>query len=163
MTATNLPPCGIYRTTAPIDDVPAGRLVYFHNHGNPGPGIYLPERWKQNRAQFSDRGFTLPAPYERSAALLESLPQEGFYRVTKQFYCCEKRCRSFEADELVQLGYTGNAEPIVFSPEFNATGFTLPETGSLVTTKELSNLSPLKVAERADSTNTREKPAGVLH
>ena len=161
MAASNLPPCGIYRTSAPIGDgVPAGRLVYFHNHGNPGPGIYLPERWNQNRAQFSERGYTLPAPVEINAALLEPLPNEGFYRVTKQFYCCEKRCRSFEPDELVQLGYTGNAEPIIFSPEIKTSGFHLPETGSAVTRKELANLAPLKVVERE---GVREKTADTLH
>lgn len=38
-------PCGLYRTTRPIPDaVPAGVLVYYHNHGDPGPGVYLPDR-----------------------------------------------------------------------------------------------------------------------
>jgi hypothetical protein len=36
----DLPPCGIYRTSQPLGDhVPAGQLVFFHNHGDPGPGI----------------------------------------------------------------------------------------------------------------------------
>ena len=35
-------------------------MVYFHNHGNPGPGVYLPESWEHNRAKFSPQGITLP-------------------------------------------------------------------------------------------------------
>src|SRR5690242_17163109 len=93
MATSKLPPCGIYRTKSPIGDaVPAGRLVYFHNHGDPGPGVYLPESWSHNRAQFSERGATLPSPAEQSAEALEALPAEGFYRVTKRFFCCEKKC-----------------------------------------------------------------------
>ena len=51
-----LPPCGLYATRATIGSIPPGRLVYFHNHGNPGPGIYLPASWKGNRARFEARG-----------------------------------------------------------------------------------------------------------
>ena len=48
----DLPPCGIYRTDLALgDEVPAGRLVYFHDHGDPGPGIYLPRDWVANRAR----------------------------------------------------------------------------------------------------------------
>ncbi len=46
---SELPPCGIYVTTAALGGIPEGRLVYFHNHGDPGPGLYLPARWKGNR------------------------------------------------------------------------------------------------------------------
>ena len=59
MTTPELPPCGLYRTVAAIGGVEADRLVYFHNHGDPGPGVYLPERWTRNRATFSSRGNTL--------------------------------------------------------------------------------------------------------
>ena len=56
----SLPECGLYRTTASIGRVAANHLVYFHNHGNPGPGVYLPESWEHNRAKFSPQGITLP-------------------------------------------------------------------------------------------------------
>ena len=42
---TPLPPCGLYRTTGPVGSIPEGRLIYFHNHGEPGPGLYLPASW----------------------------------------------------------------------------------------------------------------------
>ncbi len=72
---TDLPPCGVYRTTQPIGEVPAGRLVYFHNHGDPGPGIYTPHDWKGNKARFHERGHTLTSPDE--AKSLIPLAAEG--------------------------------------------------------------------------------------
>ncbi|MEZ4288493.1 MAG: hypothetical protein R3A47_10190 [Polyangiales bacterium] len=121
----SLPPCGIYRTTAPIADVDEGLLVYFHNHGDPGPGIYLPDGWEGNFAIFAESGTTLEDP--RDARYLEPLAEEGFYRVLKPFFCCEEKCREFEAELLVQLGYDEEATPIIFVPEVVAGVFGLPE------------------------------------
>ncbi|MFM2152457.1 MAG: hypothetical protein RL199_892 [Pseudomonadota bacterium] len=142
-----LPPCGLYRTTNDLGDVPAGRLVYFHNHGEPGPGVYLPERWEHNRARFAERGFTLPEPYEASARGLAPLPAEGFYRVVRPFHCCEKECTLFEAETLVQLGYDGAGEAILFVPELTPAGLTLPTRGSRVAVDRFSSLALVKVAE----------------
>src|SRR5678815_1810646 len=97
-----LPACGLYRTAREVVGVPAGRLVYFHNHGDPGPGLYLPESWALNRARFSQRGQTLSSDADADA--LEALPAEGFYRVREAFHCCAKQCRRFELELLVQLG-----------------------------------------------------------
>jgi len=144
-----LPPCGLYRTTRDVAGIPAGRLVYFHNHGEPGPGLYLPQSWKLNRAQFSDRGQTLPSPAE--AAVLEPLPAEGLYRVREAFVCCEKKCRRFEPELLVQLGYNANAEPIMFVPEWTASGLAIPETGTGIDRTRLSLLNPLRVPQSASA------------
>ena len=141
----SLPPCGLYRTNATVAGVPAGRLVYFHNHGDPGAGVYLPARWQQNHAQFEPRGHTLQS--ESEAEGLESVPPEGLYVVENQFWCCEQRCRSFEADLLVQLGYNGAADPIIFVPTFDATGMAIPQRGSKTSLKELTNLRQLRVAK----------------
>ncbi|MFO0572461.1 MAG: hypothetical protein U1A78_00540 [Polyangia bacterium] len=146
---SKLPACGIYRTTRALGEIPADRLVYFHNHGEPGPGIYLPEGWQANRAQFSQRGFTLPQPYEQNARTLSPLPAEGFYRVREAFYCCPKKCRRFEPGLLVQLGYNGAAEPILFTPELQPHGLDLPQSGSSVTPSELNKLERLLVTEPA--------------
>ena len=59
MATPDLPPCGLYRTTAAIGSIEAGRLVYFHNHADPGPGMYLPARWTRNRATFPSRAALL--------------------------------------------------------------------------------------------------------
>lgn len=141
---SELPPCGIYATRAPIGSVPAGRLVYFHNHGEPGPGLYLPSSWKGNRARFESRGHLLPAP--ESARDLEPLPAEGFYRVAEAFYCCDSRCRRFDADLMVQLGYDGGARAILFVPELVDGSLALPETGTRVDRDRLAHLTRLRVA-----------------
>src|SRR4051794_5787570 len=103
-----LPDCGVYRTRVPLGEIPAGRLVYFHNHGEPGAGIYLPSGWALNRAQWHKNG--TPIPDAAWSLTLEPLAAEGFYRVREPFTCCEKRCRTYEAELLVQLGYNGEGQ-----------------------------------------------------
>ena len=139
-----LPPCGIYKTTHAIDDrVPIGRLVYFHNHGQPGPGVYLPRSWRLNQAQWHDHGATIPD--EDWAKSLLPLPAEGFYRVVTAFFCCDKKCRQFEPELLLQLGYNGAAEPLLFVPEWTERGLTISERGAGTSVEELSKLVLLKV------------------
>jgi hypothetical protein len=142
-----LPPCGIYKTTGAIGAIPAGRLVYFHNHGEPGPGLYLPERWTENRARFAAQGQVLADPREVRA--LEPLAAEGYYRVIAAFECCDKRCKRFEPDTLVQLGYDANATPILFTPELVEGAFTVPTRGVRVDTGRLSAIAQLALPVRA--------------
>lgn len=146
MTRDELPPCGLYRTTTPIGDVEAGRLVYFHNHGNPGAGVYFPERWTHNRAHFSPKGLVLPAGFD--ARTLHPLPREGFYRVKAAFHCCPKRCVQFEPEAFVQLGYNGAGRALVFVPEFANGAITVPERGTAVDDDALANLVALQLVER---------------
>ena len=116
--------CGIYRTRAAIGGVPEGRLVYFHDHGDPGTGVYLPERWIGNRARFQATGTTLPAR-TRPEAVLAPLPREGLYRVMRTFFCCAERCREYQPDTLVQLGYDAAATPILFLPTLDGAAIAL--------------------------------------
>ncbi|MGH7895964.1 MAG: hypothetical protein ACREQL_14925 [Candidatus Binatia bacterium] len=140
-----LPPCGLYRTTRPLEHhVPAGRLVFFHNHGNPGPGIYLPRAWALNRAQWHGEGHTIPSP--EWATSLVPLPVEGLYRVREAFACCEKRCRTYDPELLVQLGYNAEAEPLLFLPEWTDSGLAIPELGVPIDRDKLACLVPLTVA-----------------
>jgi hypothetical protein len=153
----DLPPCGIYRTTRALgDDVPAGRLVFFHNHGDPGAGVYLPAGWSANRALWAEDGHTVPS--DDWATSLAPLPDEGFYRVVETFSCCEQRCRVFEPDLLVQLGYDADAHPLLFVPEWTEGGLALPDMGLQIDEDRLGRLAPLTVAE-ADE----EPPSGTLH
>jgi len=152
-----LPPCGLYRTVAPIGNVAPGRLVYFHNHGDPGPGLYFPERWNANRAHFSPRGEALPIVFDPSALL--ALPAEGFYRVATAFFCCEKRCVRFEPEPFVQLGYNGAGRPLLFTPELAGGTITMPERGTPIDDGVLPNLAPLRVFERRDDLSL---PRGIL-
>lgn len=153
-----LPPCGLYRTTAAFGGVEAGRLVYYHNHGDPGPGVYFPEKWHQNKAQFSERGMTCPADFDAKASLQE-LPTEGFYRVTGEFHCCQKQCTKFERDVFVQLGYNGNGTPILFMPELTSAGIKIPERGTIIDDANMKNLELLRIAQR-DGAQTSDEPSG---
>jgi len=156
MSAGALPPCGLYRTTREIAGVPAGRLVFFHNHGEPGPGLYLPDGWKLNRARFPERGTPLPEPFAQVASALEPLPSEGFYRVREPFHCCPKRCRRFDAELLVQLGYDAAGQAIVFVPEMTEAGLAIPATGTAVETSTLGLLAPLRVEESPPGDDSAE-------
>jgi hypothetical protein len=141
-----LPPCGVYRTTEALEShVPVGRLVFFHNHGDPGPGVYLPSGWSLNRAQWHETGHTIPS--DEWAKTLDALPAEGFYRVRESFTCCAKACRTYEPDLLVQLGYNAEAEPLLFLPEWTDAGFAIPEMGIPIDVDRLRCLAALRVVE----------------
>jgi hypothetical protein len=158
---TKLPECGLYRTIAPIAGIPADRLVYFHNHGDPGPGFYFPESWAQNRARFSAKGTTAPADFDPKALL--PLPAEGFYRVTAPFFCCAKQCVRYEPETFVQLGYNGNGKPLVFTPELGIHGMALPERGTVIDDVAFAHLVQLKVSEStATSNESLALPRGIV-
>jgi hypothetical protein len=139
-----LPPCGLYKTLTALGTIPSGRLVFFHNHGDPGPGLYLPKGWKHNRVELTERGVTLEDP--QWLHKLEALPPEGFYRVSETFHCCEKRCRAFAPETLVQLGYDGNAQAILFSPQYQNGTLTVPESGAAIDASNFDKLKLLQVA-----------------
>lgn len=140
---SQLPPCGLYVTRAPIGSIPEGRLVYFHDHGNPGPGVYLPTRWVANEARFEQSGVLLPSPED--AAHLEPLAAQGWYRVAEPFECCDKKCRSFDAELLVQLGYDGAGNAILFIPELVDGTLGVPDRGSRIDRSRIAKLAKLRV------------------
>lgn len=158
-----LPPCGLYRTLKPIGNVEAGRLVYFHNHGDPGPGVYPPESWTANRAHFAKNGTVVPPEFD--AKWLHPLPVEGFYRVKAPFFCCEKKCVKFEPETFVQLGYNGNAKPLVFMPELAGSAIDIPQRGTAIDDNALDHLVLLRVAERPGGSDPGPEiklPRGIL-
>ena len=150
-----LPPCGLYKTKAPVAGIPAGRLVYFHNHGDPGAGLYLPAGWELNRAQWQPRGHTLPD--EADARHLAPLPAEGLYSVKEPFFCCERRCLEYTPRQLVQLGYDGEANALLFIPELTRGGLGFPERGQLLSPSNFDKLERLKVAVAAQNAPVQER------
>ncbi len=160
---TALPACGLYITTVAIGGVPEGRLVYFHNHGNPGPGVYLPKSWQGNRVVWSEQGTTLPSL--DLAETLERLPAEGLYRVVSAFHCCAKKCTEFRPEQLVQLGYQAGGQALVFVPRWAGGALELPSRGVAVDREALGHLSRLEVPSAAAASAAGEAaPAGtVLH
>jgi hypothetical protein len=113
-TKSILPTCGLYRTTKPLsgheEKIPAGLLVYFHNHSDSGmPQVLPPDHNVHNRWHFHG-----PAVEFRGLSWADSLvkmPNEGFYTLRREL--------TFEGGNwpkgaLVQLGYTRNADAILF-------------------------------------------------
>ena len=75
-----LPDCGLYRTTKPLPehekDVPAGTLVYFHNHSDSGlPVVIAPDHNIHNRWHFHGAG--IPFRGLSWADSLVKLPARG--------------------------------------------------------------------------------------
>jgi hypothetical protein len=150
-------PCGIYRTQKSIGDtISAGVLVYYHNHGEPGPGVYLPSGWKNNRAKFHKNGKTVPdRDYANS---LTPLAAEGLYRVAEPFHCCEKNCFEYHEGQLVQLGYNGKAQPLLFVPKWVDDELELPTSGTRIDEEGLDKLQLLKVARGENESDAEENP-----
>lgn len=142
----DLPPCGLYRTTARLGDVPAGSLVYFHNHGDPDPGIFLPSGSSGRLTTFRAEGVSLPGRHW--ARTLDPLRPEGYYRARESFVCCPRGCRTFAAEQLILLAYTVDARPVLYSPEIVDNALVLPEQGNVVDRALLSKLARLEVATR---------------
>jgi len=67
--------------------------------------------------------------------------------VREPFTCCEKRCRLYEADLLVQLGYDASAQPLLFVPEWTDVALAISEMGLRIDEDRLVRLAPLKVVE----------------
>ena len=125
-----VPRCGIYRTGIALggkeEQVPEGRLVMFHNHSEQGPPlVLLPESVTANKWSFHTGGFLVED--EEFIEKMISLPAEGLYilkdhiHVTKQDIIPDRT--------LVQLGYNGKGEGILFPGHFEENSITFPEKG----------------------------------
>ena len=150
-----LPACGIYRTSQQIGEIPAEQLVYFHNHGDPGPGLYLPDHWANNQVQFAPKGITLEDTV--LAHTLEPIMDQGLYRIGREFYCCAKNCVHFQVNQLVQLGYDGKASPILFFPFWKEAEMKFPEKGTRIEPENFQFLELLQIPSE-----TKNDP-GMLH
>jgi hypothetical protein len=110
-----LPDCGLYRTTKPLsgneERVPAGTLVYFHNHSDSGlPQVLAPDHNVLNRWHFHGPGIEFRGL--SWAQTLERVPDEGFYVLKREIQL--DGSNRWLKNAIVQLGYTRQAEPILF-------------------------------------------------
>lgn len=144
-----LPECGLYRTTKPLPEheteIPAGVLVYFHNHSDSGlPVVVTPDHNICNRWHFHGAG--IPFRGLSWADSLTKLPPEGFYTL--------RRAHTFDGGEwpkasLVQLGYTKSGDPILFIAQVRAqlaeNDLFFSDRGVSVSREQLSLLEPAQV------------------
>lgn len=115
-----LPDCGLYRTTKPLPEheegIPAGILVYFHNHSDSGlPVVIAPEHNVHNRWHFHGAGIAF-----RGMSWADSLTKllaEGFYVLRRALPVDQGE---WPKGALVQLGYTRKGEPILFMAQVRA-------------------------------------------
>ena len=146
LNAIDIPACGLYRTTLPLpgqeEAIPAGRLVYFHNHSDQNkPIVLLPKSNTHNRWTFHERGNLVE---DADFILgLEPLKVEGYYRLREHFHPNQEEIVA--DDQIVQLGYTPDAEALIFFPkissELNALIF--PERGMKIPAQIYDLLEPL--------------------
>ena len=149
MAELDLPPCGLYRTTLAHPDRPeqvgSGRLVHFHNHSNSGkPIVLLPKENTHNVWTFHDRGYS--APDAAWCHTLQPLLEEGLYVTNDAVQVADDRLLA--EGQLVQLGYNGFGDPILFFPTraTSANALLFPEKGLKIAVAHLAALTAVKLA-----------------
>lgn len=142
-----LPPCGLYRTTLAHPDraqqVPASRLIYFHNHSSHDiPVVLMPQENTNNKWKFSDGGY-LVRTLSWCRSLIPLRP-EGIYTVGAGFPAGRGRIGT---DQLVQLGYNRDGDPILFFPRYDpaTNGLVFPTEGFKIDTNILAALRPVEL------------------
>jgi hypothetical protein len=150
-----LPECGLYLTTKPLpgheDRVPAGSIVYFHNHSDSGlPSVLAPDHNIHNRWHFHG-----PAIEFRGlswADTLKKLATEGFYTLKRELTFDGG---SYPKGAIVQLGYKQDGEPILFIARVRASmsenDLFFSDKGVKITREQLSMLEPAPVYEEPDA------------
>ena len=141
--ATNLTPCGIYRTTLPLEGkeeaVPAGRMVYFHNHSDQENKsmVLLPKEVKDNTWSFQDRGYLVESKSWPSTLVL--LPKQGFYVVREEITTASGG--RMGAGMLVQLGYNNAGAAILFPGTYEpGNRIQFPDRGLLISDLQMTLL-----------------------
>ncbi len=103
--------------------------------------VILPESNTNNVWKFSNKGFLVSD--KAFIEGLQPLKPEGLYRFNAHFHPNENEVVNENA--LVQLGYNGSGEPIVFFPKKDAGSNTLefPDSGMRIPPKIYELLEPL--------------------
>jgi hypothetical protein len=142
--------CGLYQTPNAYTDqehrIPAGSLVYFHNHSDNGrlPSVLLPDRNVYNRWRFE--GPSIENINNLSwVEALKQIPVEGFYTLRQELTFDEGRGK-WPKGSIVQLGYTRMAVPLLFMATLRARrkehGLFFSDKGLGLTHEQLNILEP---------------------
>ena len=129
--ADELPACGLYRSGRALpgqeEKVPAGVLIYFHNHSEKGsPLILTPHENSENRWRFHDRGWlTEDVRFIRE---MVALKPEGLYVVQGQQLHVSRE-EIIPERTLVQLGYNRRGDTLLFPAKFEGLTITFPTHG----------------------------------
>lgn len=115
MSASHLPPPGLYRTTIPLPtkeaQVPGSRLIFFQDTTDHGkPAVLLPKEVVDNRWVFHQQGYLV----EDAAwpGTLVPLPRQGFYSLLREVPIGNGQ--KLPEGLLVQLGFTPEGVGVVF-------------------------------------------------
>jgi hypothetical protein len=144
-----LPNCGLYCTARALPEheaeVPAGTLVYFHNHSDSGlPVVVLPDHNIQNEWHFHGAG--TPFRGLSWADTLVKLPEQGFYTLRKQF---DFEGGAWPKGAFVQLGYKHDGEALLFIAQRRAqrpaNDLWFAENGVPLSRDRLSLLEPASI------------------
>ena len=162
-TTKNLvPDCGLYLTTKPLpghdEKVPAGSIVYFHNHSDSGlPSVLTPDhnihnRWHFHGPPLEFRGLTW-------ANTLQKLPEEGFFVLKKELTF---EGGSWPRNALVQLGYTRQGDPILFMARVRSrldeNDLFFSDKGLKLKRDQLNVLEPAPVYQEPDDGSSGHAP-----
>jgi len=164
-TKSMLPTCGLYRTTKPLagheEQFPANLLVYFHNHSDSGlPQVLAPDHNVHNRWHFHGPGVEF-----RGLSWADSLvkvPLEGFYTLRRELAF---EGGSWPKGALVQLGYTRNADGILFIAQvrtkLDENDLFFSDRGVGVTREQMSILDAVVVFQESTGEGGDHGPANV--
>jgi hypothetical protein len=151
--------CGLYRTTMALagkeELVPAGRLVYFHNHSEQGSSIVLmPASNDDNKWSFHTRGYLVgDKEFEDSLA---PLPREGFYVLRANLTMGEGM---MPERSLVQLGYNPKGEAILFPGQRKGNSISFPKKGAGFKSDDVfKELDPVGFIIQSDSSAKEKDP-----
>src|SRR6266478_319776 len=136
-TKTMLPSCGLYRTTKPLADHDVHNRWHFH-----GPGVEF-------------RGLSW-------ADSLVKVPLEGFYLLKRELTF---EGGSWPKGALVQLGYTRNADPILFIAQvrtkLDENDLFFSDRGVGVSREQMSILDAVVVFQESAGEGADHGPANV--
>jgi hypothetical protein len=159
--------CGLYRATKALpgneDKVPAGTLVYFHNHSannGPLPSVIPPDHNIHNRWHFHAEGSIENIRSPSWVESLEKMPDQTFYTLRREL---PFDGGSWPKGAIVQLGYNRTAEPILFIARVRTTlaenDLFFSDKGVGIKREQLSILEPAVIyAEPGDGSEHATAP-----